>query len=351
MRLITQSELRTRRRCARLHHLTYTLGYRPRVDAAELRFGTLVHLALAAWWRAVGDRLQAALDAIYSTERDHIDSIRAEEILRGYHCRWADQDYGTIAVEAEFTAPLRNPDTGKPSRTYEQAGKLDVLACEGTTGRVLIVEHKTSSDDIRPGSDYWRCLRMDGQISHYYDGARALGYEPAACLYDVLGKPQHEIRQVPIVLDGAKVVVDANGERVLTKDGKKWRETADTALGYRMQTRDETADEFRARIREAIAGDPDRYYQRGEVVRLESDEAEHAADVWAVTRAMREDELGGRAPRNPDACRSYGRVCAFFDACTGCARLDDGDRFTRVSDPHQELTETRSNDNGTACTT
>lgn len=335
MRLVTQSELKTRRRCARLHHISYMLGYRPLYDADELRFGTLVHIALAVWWLSATLRLERALSAIGGGSG--IDAIKAEEMIRGYHYRWEAQPYDTLAVEREFTSPLRNPATGASSRTYEQAGKLDVLARERETGRVVIVEHKTSSEDIQPGSDYWRCLRMDGQISTYYDGARALGYEPAACLYDVLGKPQLELRQIPIVDDGAKVVRDANGERVRTKDGKKWRETGDTALGYRVVTRTETLDEYRLRVREAIASDPDRYYQRGEVVRLESDEAEHAADIWAITRAMREDERLGRAPRNPDACRIYGRVCAFFDVCTGCAQLEDATRFVRVEKLHTEL--------------
>jgi hypothetical protein len=40
---------------------------------------------------------------------------------------------------------------------------------------VLVVEHKTSSEDVTPGSFYWSRLRMDGQVSVYFDGARALG--------------------------------------------------------------------------------------------------------------------------------------------------------------------------------
>lgn len=345
--LLTQSRLRARRRCARLHHVTYVLGYRPREDAAELRFGALVHLALAAWWRAELDRLEAALAAIVDAECDPFDRVRAEEMVRGYHYRWEHQGLETLAVECEFVAPLRNPETGAASRTYVLAGKLDAIARERATGRVLIVEHKTSSEDIRAGSDYWRALRMDGQVSQYYQGARALGHEPAACLYDVLGKPAIRPGTIPIVEDGAKVVLDANGARVRTKDGKKWRETGDSALGYVVQTRPETPEEYRTRLREAIASAPDDYYQRGEVVRLEADEREHASDVWQIATAMREDDRMGRAPRNPDACRAYRRVCPFFDVCTGCASLDDATRYERLADVNAEL-EIKENENGTA---
>lgn len=176
--------------------------------------------------------------------------------------------------------------------------------------RVLVVEHKTAGEDISPAADYWRRLRMDAQVSAYFAGARALGYDPAACLYDVLAKPA----QRPLL-------ATPPATRKVTKDGRLYAGQRD---------RDETPDEYEDRIVCAIAEDPDRYYVRGEVVRLEADEREHAFDAWQLGRQIREAELAGRYPRNPDACVRYGRACEYFGVCCGEASIDDPLLFRRT---------------------
>ena len=61
--LVTQSQLRTFRRCQREHHLAYDLAIRPASsEAAPLRFGSAVHEGLAALWQGLG--LASALDAV-----------------------------------------------------------------------------------------------------------------------------------------------------------------------------------------------------------------------------------------------------------------------------------------------
>ena len=56
-------------------------------------------------------------------------------------------------------------------------------------GRVAIVEFKTTRDEISPGSDYWKRLNIDRQVSVYMLGARALGYDATAVLYDAARVP------------------------------------------------------------------------------------------------------------------------------------------------------------------
>jgi hypothetical protein len=271
---------------------------------------------------------------------DPFELARAKAMLCGYDARWADDmdRYEVLGVELEFAAPLVNPLTRATSRTWRIGGKLDVMVRERATRRDLIVEHKTASVDVGAGSEYWRRLRMDGQVSIYFDGARALGYDPQACLYDVLAKTGLRPSAIPVLDEaGVKIVLAANGERVRTKDGKKWRETGDTAAGYVVQTRPETPEEYLARLIDAIAEDPNRFYQRGEVVRLEQEIEEAQHDIWQLGKQVRESDLAGRFPRNPDACVRYGQTCSFFDVCTGAASLSDETRFRRVSEYHSEL--------------
>jgi hypothetical protein len=249
---------------------------------------------------------------------DPFELARAEAMLRGYDARWGDEQYETLAVEVEFFTSLRNPETGAASRTWRLGGKIDAIVRD-ESGRVLIVEHKTAAAEIGPGSEYWKRLRLDGQVSIYYEGARSLGFDVEGCLYDVLAKP---------ALRPYKATPPES--RKYTKDGRLYATQRD---------RDETPEEYRARLIDAIAEDPTGYYQRGEVVRLESEMADALHDVWQLAKQIRESELAKRYPRNPDSCASYGRTCPYFAACCGEASLDDSSLFRRSEAAHAELSE------------
>lgn len=336
--LVTNSAMTTFRRCQREYHYSYELGYRSADDAEALRIGTLIHTGLELWWN--GLELDCVLEKAVEGAANAFEAAKVRVMLRGYDARWSHERarFVVVGVEHEFRAPLRNPLTGAASRTYDLGGKVDVLLEHG------IVEHKTTSSDIGVGSTYWRKLAMNSQVSTYFAGARALGVEPVVCVYDVLRKPGQRPSQVPVKDDsGFKVVLDANGERVYCKNigkaGPKPRETADAALGYVLQTRPETVEEYEARISEDIAAHPDKYYQRGEVVRLENEEREAALDAWQITQLMRESAATGAHPRNADACERFGGMCSFFEVCTGTATLEDAARFVRVENVHQELNE------------
>lgn len=324
MALLTASRLRAFRRCARLETITYVEGWRPVQEEDALAFGTLWHTGLEAWWtahqrQAPADALGAGLAAVASKARDLFSQVKVEELLRGYDRKWSDQAYEVVGVEESFGAPLLNPETMLPSRTWRLAGKIDARATNGD-GRRLIVEHKTSSQDISPSADYWAKLQMDHQLSIYTIGAEALGWTPEGCLYDVVLKPA----QKPLLATPVEA-------RKYTKEGR---------LYYAAQReQDETPEEYRTRVRKAIEADPDRYFQRREIPRTESQIAEFLADAWAQGRAMREAHLANRAPRNPDACHQFG-TCPFWLCCsTGSAPDAYPDIYRRLDDVHPELTD------------
>jgi hypothetical protein len=252
---------------------------------------------------------------------DAFDLVRAEVMLAGYDARWGEAMDGleVLAVEAEFLAPLVNPDTRAASRTWQIAGKIDVIVRERfEANRILLVEHKTASGDVGPGSDYLKRLRLDGQISIYYAGATALGFPPDGCLYDVLVKPgARPLKATPV-----------EARKYVAKTG---------ALYANQRDADETPEQYRDRLVEIVAPAPADFYQRADVVRLDGEVAEAMADVWQTGRTIRENEVAGRAPRNPDACVRYGRTCEFFGVCTGAASLEDASLFRRSEVAHPEL--------------
>ena len=329
--LITNSECTTFRRCNREHHIAYTLNVRPVAKDAPLRFGTGIHASLERGYD-VGN-----FSALRDDYADEYEYQMADAMLAGYAARWVNDGLTALAVESQFSTPLINPATGHASTKYELGGKLDAIVRD-ERGDVWVLEHKTSSQDITPGSTYWARLRLDSQVSMYMVGARALGYEPRGVIYDVLGKPLQRPSDVACVDDdGIKIVRDRAGQRVRTKDGKKWRQTGDTESGYVLQTRPETPLEYGDRIRIIIAADPDAYYQRGTVVRLAEEEREAAADTWQIAARIRESRNTGIAPRNPDACVRYSRLCPYWAVCTGETSLDNPTRYVRVEQAHQEL--------------
>lgn len=319
--LLTVSSLKTWRRCQRLYRLRYDQGYRVLRDVEVLRFGSLIHAGLEAWLLGIragmsGDALLLHVLQGLPVVEDPYEQARAEALLCGYHYRWHEERLEVLAVEAEFRADLINPDTDAASRTWRLGGKLDAIV-RTADGRTLIVEHKTSSEDISVGSDYWRRLRMDGQISAYYVGAQSLGYDVAGCLYDVIAKPTiRPLRATPL-------------------EARKYTTKAKTLYASQRDT-DETVSEYRARLVEAIATEPYRYFARGEVVRLESEMHEHLVDVWQTAQSIRAGQVRNAAPRNPDACKAFGRTCEFLSVCLGEATLADG-AFQQVENVHSEL--------------
>ena len=213
--------------------------------------------------------------------------------------------------------------------------------------KVYLFETKTTSEDLAPGSTFWKRTVLDPQLSLYLPAIRKMGHDPHGCIYDVLKKPGQLPSSIALVDElGLKIVLDASGQRVRTKDGKKWRQTGDTDAGYVLQSRPETPEEYGARCLDAIAEDPARYYARGVVVRLEADEREAAIDTWNTASQMREAKRLNVYPKNPDSCMSWSRECDYLNVCAGMASVDDPLLFRR-EEAHTELVEegaTLSND-------
>jgi hypothetical protein len=283
-----------------------------------------MHNAWEIWWSpATLGNLDLALERIDAAgEIDEFERARARAMMIAYHCRWLEAPYEILAIEQEFRAPLINPRTGHASKTYVVGGKIDAII-RMPNGDVWIVEHKSCGVECDFASPYWKKLRLDPQISTYFVGARALGYDVKGAIYDVARKPS--IRPYKATPEE---------DRKYTQPTKK---DPVSRLYANQRERDETPEEFEARCLDAIRKEPDRFLVRGEIVRLEDDERDAAEDIWQQARELRESELAVRFPRNPNACEKWGSFCAWFDVCTGSASLDDTTKFRRIQTKHEEL--------------
>jgi hypothetical protein len=247
--------------------------------------------------------------------------------------------YDVLAVEREFIFPLMNPESTGESKSFVEAGKIDLLLRHKVTGLVSVGEHKTTSDtDISPSADYWYGLKMDTQVSKYVIASQVLypGSGIGPIFYDVCRKPGQRPASVPVRDEaGLKIVNDALGNRVKTKDGKKWRETGDAEQGYTLQTRPETPEEYGVRIAEAMAEDPSRYFQAREIPRLAGDLDEYQKDAWQQSQQLLYARRFNLWPRNPSHCDAWSR-CQFWELCAGIVPPDSS-LYAPVEKAHAEL--------------
>lgn len=303
MHIITTSSTGAFRACNRKYKHLYVDRYRSKSPSAALRFGSLFHLMLNAWWS--GEAIEDVLKIPDAEGVDPFVRVRAQELMSGYDLRW-ERSTDVVDVEQSFDIQIVNPDTGRPMQKTRLQGKIDVRCTDE------IVEHKTTSQDISTGSPYWRRLAIDNQVSNYLIAAGV-----NKCVYDVIStrlpKPFKE-----------------------TPDDKK-RYTASGALDKRQHAKDETPEEYRLRVCETIAKAPDKFYQRGDVVRLPEEIVEAQYDLYQQALMIRNSARTGHWPRNPNACLMYNTECAFFDVCSGISSLEESPKLVRKEKEHEEL--------------
>jgi len=350
-RRLTYSRLQCAKTCLRKHYLLYVLGLRPDREAQPLRMGRAFHRGLELATRVSRDEAILAALADYDAgpppecdeERQYAWWVERETVARllaGHFWRWAEMDaqMEVVATEETFEAPLRNPRTGKASRTWTLAGRRDRIV-RLPDGRLAILEYKTTGSDIEPDADYWKRLLIDSQVSIYWLSAVDAGLDVETVLYDVTRKPTIRPRQVP-VLDGngCKIVVGPDGERVFNKDGKP-RQSACREQGYELLSRPEAPEDYGERLARDMGERPDHYFARREIPRLPDDLDEARYELWAWGQILRDCERHGRWPRNTGACNGFGR-CACWDLCTGGFDPADGvvpEGWVQVDDVHAEL--------------
>lgn len=356
--ILTSSSTGTARNCLRKYRLAYGYGIRRKQDAKPLVIGTAGHKILEEYERLMAmGIIDPAADAITlglleydltrptDPERQYeweIDRVTVAVLCAAYFWRWAeaDADVEVLATELQFNIPLVNPETNRSSRTFDLAGKIDNIIRRRESGRVGIRDHKFIGQDLAPESDYWRKLKIDQQMSIYFDAADHLGYAPDFIELDAIRKPTISPKKVPVLdADGIKIVSDPTGQRVTNKDGS-WRQSPDSKLGYEILSRPETPEEFGERLRQDIGERPDFYFARREFARLDAEREEAQFDLWQTGEIIRDCTAKNRWPRNTGHCFGFGR-CQFFNLCTGGFNPETDELpedFERVTNPHQELT-------------
>ena len=323
--ILTASSMACALRCPRRYWYDNILGLKEVTPSEALRIGTAVHNGGEA--RAKGLDFEAQYKAaLTGGTLDEWMAAKVFGILGAYDKKYGeteDADCAAMEPEVKFTDPIDG------SRTFEQQGKVDGLAVL-KDGRRVVWERKTTSDDVGETSDYWDRLKFNIQLLAYAAWVHHSTGELPTCVYDVIRKPQLQPKSnVPEVdADGLPIVLDANGQRCIKRDGQP-KKTADAAKGERIAGHPETPDEYGSRILEAMGAEPERYFARREVTITADMLAEFKRERLGVCRmllhfaseARRSERPEYAYPRacNPDNCRS----CPFSGVCLNRIPVDE----------------------------
>lgn len=350
---INHTRLVSFRRCRRLHRLAYWDGIRAVRKTLPLLFGEAWHCWLEHWlgiqeaighgflpenherWVQpggmdyerqtmdsldLGDDVDDGWDPVRKLEAyNPYEAARFRAMVLAYHLRWHKQTWQVLCVERKYETPLINPETGEVSEWSHRDGRIDAMVMDGT--EQLLVESKSHEGPLKPGDSYFTRLRMDSQLSQYWIGARSLGFDPQGIIYDVACKPS---------LDPLKATPD--DKRKYTK-GKKcdvcsavdvagcsncdmtgWSEAP--RLHANQRDRDETVGEFGMRCFQDLVNNPDSYFHRVRVVRLDHEMREHELSDWQTVESMRREHELGHYPMNTDSCWNFNSACDFWPTCS-----------------------------------
>ena len=286
LRRVSHSELVSFLTCTRLHHYAYRLRREPRVTAEPL---------------LVGRRIETIIKQLWLGETPDLSELPPEEraLCKTYPIWWRHHSLHVKRTDISFQVEI--------------AGILYVGEFDGDgedKGEDIIVELKTTSEDISPGAPYWRRVaQVDPQVTTYLMAARAQGRKLRRVVYDVIRKVTLE-RAKATPLEKRKYTKVTKAEPI-------------ARLYANMRETDETDDEYELRVLEDIAEKPDRYFQRHDIVRYEDEHQAHLRDVAGNVRLMQLVETMPEAPRNVNSCFKWGRSCPYLPVCLGEDRIDN----------------------------
>lgn len=270
--------------------------------------------------------LTAALDAIDRNASDPLISAKVRGLMIGYDARWSQSRYNMIGVEEVFHLPVVNPKTGANSRTFTQAGKFDGII--EVDGRNYLLEHKTTSEDISdPDSAYWGILDIDSQVSSYALANWQMGRKLDGTVYDVIRKPG--IRPKDLTKAVQKQIV-ANREYC------GFEVPVDIALAVSQGQERECCKLYEIRLAAETLENPNKYFQRRIIPRLDRDLVDHAHEIWDVGQSIIHARAKNSHYRNSGACMNYNTPCTFLGVCSGHDSIDS-DRWKKRDSRHPEL--------------
>lgn len=328
--LTTYSMWNAFRNCRKLCEFRYVDEIVPVQTEQVLQFGTLVHKCLEMWH---SDKFTNADIYVHinrsCNERGTDDQQRADwhlatAMMKAYfNFDQSEEPLKCVAIEQQFTAPIINPATGQPSRSFYVGGKIDALV-RNVNGEYWLMENKTAAGI---DADYLEKLWTDLQITMYVAYLEAaMGIRIVGIIYNVLVKKK--------LKQSAGETEEEFQERyaVLCAANKSGKSTATRKMP-------ETDEAYAARLDAAYAAEPDLMHR--EVLYLSRDQIEAMKlDVWEFTQQFLSAKRKSTGfYRNTSYCFNYHRPCAYYSICRAANPENVIENFYEHKAAHSELAE------------
>ncbi len=296
MEVLTHTKRRDFKYCRRYFYLRHEQGLTLRAQKAGRRKGTIFAHALEAVRKAHECEYSLSTEGIIRKEvrdsysrlidlgqirTEDMEDIDAEEVKVRVMALVYTQIYGVgPRREIEFRLPLKNPESGRSSRSFILGGKMDGLKKAGGEEDVLeIVEDKFTSQIQKSMIE---SLPLDDQASEYVTACMAHGYD-ANVLY------RHT--RVPGI----------------NPKGPKMYVTKDDYPG-------ETMEEYEARLLLDVNERRDFYFHEERLVFPTDHLGDYVLGRWQVAQDILLARRTGRWYTSPGKCLDYGG-CAFLPLC------------------------------------
>ena len=296
--------------------------------AWNLSFGWLIHRCLEQWHqRRELDPVLALIDEALGPRGSSVETKRAWHLARammvGYAARYAKEDFEIVALGATFRGDIVNPATGKKSRSFCLAGRVDGVVRLGDKN--YLFEHQTASsvDD-----DFLKRLWADFQVTlraNYIE--RQLAMPISGVVYDILVKAK--LRQG---LGESDVEFAKRRDRLIAKS-KSGKTTAKQQLP-------ESDEAFAARLAAKYSG-PSMFHR--EVVDFDDQRrAELSFELWELTQSLLDARRRNAWYPNTSFCFHYRRPCEYLELCRSNGSASVKERLFRVRPPRSSVSQVAS---------
>lgn len=285
--------------------------------------------------------LTSAIEAINQKvapddDTQQLIAAQCRALMVGYNAKWGEILWETVSTEEQFHIPVVNPETGSTSRTWTHAGKKDGIITYPESGKRYLLEHKTASEEIAdPGATYWRRLVIDSQVSGYMLAEWQNENKLDGTVYDVIRKPSTRPKQITKALQ--KIMIQ-QGTYLNYEVPKEYRllEIENIVL-------------YEIRITDEFLSNPEKYYQRRVIPRMDDELVEYAGEIWSIGKDILDARNNDKHYRNSDACMTWGTPCEFLSICSGHDNQDSDNWQKReihselegLEDPKSVLTNSR----------
>ncbi len=333
--ILTYSASKKFQSCHKAYYNRYKMNLVPLEQDEVLFLGSTVHNALELWYKrdlndtTIEFQINRFIDEAYplreSDEKQKRDWHLAKAMMGGYLNQYPQEDFEMIETELEFSVSIINPNTNRPSRSFELMGKVDALVklpapVPSGNGLYFIMEHKTAS--LITG-DYIEILPLDFQINLYAMALSKYKNIPiAGVIYNVIQKSKIKQKQ------GETEEQFEIRKNELIRKSKTGRTSAKRQMP-------ESDEDFQYRLK-SVYQDPKMFHR--EILYLSQEDITRTEyQLWEITQEILNTQRRGVWSQNTETCFRYHRPCMYFPLCRAHDNPNVKDNLYKELPPHSEL--------------